>query len=408
MINPKLNKRLLLLSKDMYGSNFLYEPFLTNQSEGAMKGLPNKRRNADYINLIFALIKNECSFSEQFWTTYVFATIASTKLNSNLSIENICKLIEITQERFKKTKSEEDEVLLLELLNFISTNSLLANSSTYISSVNEPGMLAQQIIDPKYFEETIAQGRDLLMRAIFLIYGIPNSKTSLELSQPTKNELQSLKEIGLIENINLNYLIDEGDYALSQAERNHTQKEIDENDHLGFLVETKQELQIFRNRMAYVRVNSSGEYLPEFDALWEYENNRNKNKKNLINKLISKDNPTLTGYEAYEAIKGSIAHILECLEARESLSLWDDAIEINKLKIVAGLDNIRSIKNEITLGESILEPIANNPEKVTKESALKWLNDPKRRKAKFYSFLEFTTDASIENLKEIYETELSS
>ena len=187
MINPKLNKRLLLLSKDMYGSNFLYEPFLTNQSEGVMKGLPNKRRNVDYINLIFSLIKNECSFSEQFWTTYVFATIASTKLNSNLSIENICKLIEITQERFKKTKSEEDEVLLLELLNFISTNSLLANSSTYISSVNEPGMLAQQIIDPKYFKETIAQGRDLLMRAIFLIYGIPNSKTSLELSQPTKN-----------------------------------------------------------------------------------------------------------------------------------------------------------------------------------------------------------------------------
>ena len=90
------------------------------------------------------------------------------------------------------------------------------------------------------------------------------------------------------------------------------------------------------------------------------------------------------------------------------MSLWDDTIEINKLKIVAGLDNIRSIKNEITLGESILEPIANNPEKVTKESALKWLNDPKRRKAKFYSFLEFTTDASIENLKEIYETELSS
>ena len=59
-------------------------------------------------------------------------------------------------------------------------------------------------------------------------------------------------------------------------------------------------------------------------------------------------------------------------------------------------------------GASKIIAISRNPEKVTKESALKWLNDPKRRKAKFYSFLEFTTDASIENLKEIYETELSS
>ena len=36
MINPEALKRLQILSKDVYGSNFDVNPFLFNQSEGAM------------------------------------------------------------------------------------------------------------------------------------------------------------------------------------------------------------------------------------------------------------------------------------------------------------------------------------------------------------------------------------
>jgi len=407
MINPEVIKRLQLLSKDIYSSNFSYDPFLVNHSEGALKGMPNKRRNSDFFNLIFALIKNECSFSDQFWTTYVFATIASTKLNSTLSIESTSKLIEITQDRFKKTKLKEDENLLLELIDFISTNSLLSNESTLISSANTPSMLAQQTINEKFFNETISKGRDLLMQAVCLIYGIPNTKSSLDYSTPTKQQLHSLKEIGLIDNINYEYLRDEGDYSSNLKEQRDPRNEIHTRDHLPYLVEKEMELRIFKNRMAYERVDNSGEYLPKFDALWEFENSKNQNKKNVISKLIAKDELVLTGLEAYDAIIDSIEHLQACLQARENLCTFSETYQLNDLKLVAGLDNIKSIKNEITLGESILKPIKDNPEKVTYDSAIKWLNDPKRRKAKFYSFLEDYADVSLENLKEFYATEVN-
>ena len=124
--------------------------------------------------------------------------------------------------------------------------------------------------------------------------------------------------------------------------------------------------------------------------------------------MLVKDKPSLTGLEAYDAIIDSIEHLQACLKARENLCLQSETYQINDLKLVAGLDNIKSIKNEITLGESILKPIIDNPEEVSKDSAIKWLNDPKRRKAKFYSFLNNHADVSLENLKEFYASEVNS
>ena len=146
MISPEAVKRLQIFSKDMYGSYFDVNHFLFNDSEGALHGLPKKRLNSDYQNLIFALIKNQCEFSSKFWFTYGLATIASTKLNSTMSLDNICRLVEIAQKNFKETKSKEDEDLLLELLEFISTNSLLSSANAFISSNVDYGPLAQQKI----------------------------------------------------------------------------------------------------------------------------------------------------------------------------------------------------------------------------------------------------------------------
>ena len=69
MINPEAVKRLQILSRDVYGSEFDASPFLFNNSEGALHGLPQKRLNSEYQNLIFALIKNECDFAGKFWLT---------------------------------------------------------------------------------------------------------------------------------------------------------------------------------------------------------------------------------------------------------------------------------------------------------------------------------------------------
>ena len=63
MINPEAVKRLQILSKDVYGSKFDASPFLLNHSEGALHGLPQKKLNSDYQNLIFALIKNQQLFT---------------------------------------------------------------------------------------------------------------------------------------------------------------------------------------------------------------------------------------------------------------------------------------------------------------------------------------------------------
>lgn len=407
MINPEVIKRLQILSKDIYSSEFSYDPFVANESEGALKGLPKKRKNSDFINLIFALIKNECSFSQQFWTTYVYATVASTKLNSTLSVDSVCRLIEITQDRFKKTKSAEDEDLLLELLDFISTNSLLSSTNSLISSINSPSMLAQQTIKEEFFEETISKGRDLLLQAIFLLYGLATPKSRFELNNPTKKQLKSLHEIGLIDNVNYDYLISDEGYSSYLKDQIDGNEKILALDHMGYLFETEMSLRIFINRMAYVRVDISGEYLPKFDELWDFQTPQ-KNK-NVFNKLIAKNDQFLTGLEAYDAVIASIEHLQDCLKARGELcNAFSEAYQISNLKLIAGLDNIKSIKNEITQGDSLLQIFEGDPELVTKDSAMEWLNDPKRRKAKFYSFLEEYADPSIENLKEIYNAELNS
>lgn len=409
MINPEVIKRLQLLSKDIYSSDFSYDPFLVNESDGALKGLPKKKKNSDFINLIFALIKNECSFSQQFWNTYVYSTVASTKLNSTLSVDSICKLIEITQDRFKKTKSAEDEDLLLELIDFISTNSLLSNANNFISSINRPGMLAQQTINKEFFEETISRGRDLLLQAILLLYGVATPKTRFNSINPTKKQLKNLQDLGLIDQVNYEYLIDDDGYSSWLKESVDNREKIVTLDHLGYLHETEMALRIFINRMAYVRVDNAGEYLPKFDELWDFETAVNRDKKNVINKLITKNAPSLSGLESYNAVIDSIKHIQDCLKARGELcNAFSQAYPIKNLKLVAGLDNIKSIKNEITQGNSLLQIVQDDPELVTKDSAMKWLNDPKRRKAKFYSFLEEYADPSIDNLKEIYTTELNS
>tara|TARA_B100000674_G_scaffold167792_1_gene135145 strand:+ start:803 stop:2029 length:1227 start_codon:yes stop_codon:yes gene_type:complete len=408
MINPEALKRLQILSKDVYGSNFDVNPFLFNQSEGAMHGLPKKRLNSDYLNLIFALIKNECEFSSKFWFTYGRATIASRKLNSTLSLDNICKLVEITKKNFKETKSKEDEDLLLELLEFISTNSLLSGANDYITSSVDYPLIAQQKIPQSYFERITLEGRTLLLDSVALLYGITvgHPPDGEEINFPTKKQLEKLQKFDLIEKVDeptLHSLPIDSDDNISKEE--FYSIKLDGLLHGAEIMSCERKLRIFKNRMAYVRVDRSGEYLPKFSDLWEMATV----KKNKIFNIITKKPQALSGEEAYEAIIDSIEHLQECLSARQNLFLGsNNDLTIDELKLISGLDNSKSIKNEINQPSSVLEPIENRPSEVTKASAFKWLNDSKRRKARFFNILENFTELDLNKLKEFYLTELNS
>ena len=88
--------------------------------------------------------------------------------------------------------------------------------------------------------------------------------------------------------------------------------------------------------------------------------------------------------------------------------LGGDGLTIDELKLISGLDNAKSIKNELSQPNSVLKRIENRPDEVTKASAFKWLNDSKRRKARFFNILENFTELDLNKLKEFYLTELNS
>jgi len=408
MINPEVTKRLQLFSKDLYGSVFDYEPFEDNLPEGAKKGLPKRKKSADFYNLIFALIRNDFYFSKQFWSSYVYASVASTKLNTTLSLENICKLIEITQNNLKQSNKEEDEDLLINLLEFISNNSLLSSSDPFITSVNEMPMAATQTIDNKFFEESILKGRNLLMNSMCLLYGIASPKSTLPSSSATRKQMTSLLKNGLIESVNESYFLESDKSVLEVIEDSKDEPSVISTlEHGVLLVETELMLRIFKNRMAYVRVNTFGEYLPNFSELWEFETIRNKANKNIIKKFISKEKRPISGKEAYKGIIDSIEHLQSSLNARSDLC-WNKSVSLENLRLVAGLDNVKSIKNELTQKESLLDIAKKEEGQVTLESAFKWLNDSKRRKARFYNFLTEYASPSLEDIKEIYLSEINS
>ncbi len=406
MISPEAVKRLQIFSKDMYGSYFDVNPFLFNDSEGALHGLPKKRLNSDYQNLIFALIKNQCEFSSKFWFTYGLATIASTKLNSTMSLDNICRLVEIAQKNFKETKSKEDEDLLLELLEFISTNSLLSSANAFISSNVDYGPLAQQKIQQGYFERITLEGRKLLLDSVALLYGITAGDPSDSETNtfPTRQQLEKLQKFDLIERLDQPTLRSLPDDSESISKEEFYSMELDGLMHGGEIVSCERSLRIFKNRMAYVRVDQSGEYLPKFSDLWQMT----KIKKNKIFNIIKNKPQVLSGEEAYEAIIDSIEHLQACLLARQNLFLGSNNLTIDELKLISGLDNAKSIKNELNQPGSVLEQIENKPGEVTTASAFKWLTDSKRRKARYFHFLENFTELDLNKLKEFYLTEINS
>ena len=94
--------------------------------------------------------------------------------------------------------------------------------------------------------------------------------------------------------------------------------------------------------------------------------------------------------------------------ARSHICWNTTSINLENLRLIAGLDNVKSLKNELSQKDTILEESRETKEGVTTESALKWLNDPKRRKASFYSSLDEPVDINIDETRRIYLSEINS
>lgn len=413
MINPEIIKRLQIFSKDLHGSEFDFGVFTERHKEGTLKGLPKRKRNVDFKNLIFALIRNENEFSNQFWICYVKASIASTKLNSTFTVDQIATLIENTEERFKKTRSEKDEELLISLLEFISTNSLLSSGSEGLisSAVELPeGHLAgAQTINQKFLKESILKGRNLLFSAMHHLYGLTSlaNYSNMYGNFPTKQQLDNLAGHGLLENM--------GDISWSEGlvkpeaglNDEEASMKISNLEYGTNLIDIERALRIFKNRMAYVRVNTVGEYLPNFSQIWDF-NNLTKPDKTFLGRIRNIEKESIAGSDAYQGIIDSLEHLQSSLIARSDICWNTTSINLENLRLIAGLDNVKSLKNELSQKDTILEESRETNEEVTTESALKWLNDPKRRKASFYSALDEAVDINIDETRKIYLSEINS
>ena len=413
MINPEIIKRLQIFSKDLHASEFDFGVFAERHKEGTLKGLPKRKRNVDFKNLIFALIKNENEFSNQFWVCYVKASIASTKLNSTFTIDQIASLIENTEERFKKTRSEKDEELLISLLEFISTNSLLSSGSEGLISsaveLPEPHLAGAQTINQKFLKESIFKGRNLLFSAMHHLYGLTSLTNQLKSygNFPTKEQLDNLVIHGLLENMGDLSWSDDLVKLEASLDDEEASVKITNQEHGISLLEIERGLKIFKNRMAYVRVNTVGEYLPNFSHIWD-SNNLTEPDKTILGRIRNKEKESISGSDAYDGIIESLEHLQSSLLAKSEICWNNTSISLEDLRLIAGLDNVKSLKNELSQKDTILEEFGETNEEITTKSALKWLNDPKRRKASFYSLLDEYVDINIDETRRIYLSEINS
>lgn len=372
-------KRLQVVANDFFDIESDY--YLSNIYEDKFTG-PNK------IKSLINLLVEEPSHGNSFWKTYAEASIASSKVNSTLSLQEIQGLLKLAEDQYKKTKKSDDLKLFDNLSEFILANRLLSEADRNIerSSAFPTGYFYYENPSQEMLSKIIDHGKDILFKSILVNYGIFTSEmVSLYKEMPihTTDEMKSI-----------DYLLKKGILSGSSVHEGNEAEYPSKEDEMGeydlFLARQLHhhyidgQLSEFKNKFNYVRV-SHGEFLHDFTQIW--------NMSNLDQ-----------GEFILEKINEAISYLQRSLSVRTKFLNFMD-IDTEELSILAGLQNQKTITNEISSGKTILKKVKGNPDLLTYKSCANWLADSKRRKVRFYDSLKTPLDITIEDLREIYDAE---
>ena len=365
-------KRLQQVSSDFFDIKSDY--YLSNIYEDRFTG-PSR------IKLLINILVEEGPKKVGFWNTYAKATIGSSKVNLPLSIVEIQKLLKLSADKYKESKKKEDLDLLNNLSEFVSSNRLLSEASEEIETGIYPsGYGFHENPSQVLLDKIITEGKEVLFKSILVHYGVlsPNftayytSKGDL----PEKAVVNYLQKRGLIT----------GDYGYDlKAVDTDSDRKLDDYDVFlargmyHYYIEGK--LAEFKNRINYVRV-SHGRFVDNFAAIW---NHSGLEQGDLI----------------LEKVNDAISFLQTSILTRQKF-FGINPISAEELSILGGLSNPKTITNEISSRKSLLKKERGKSDLLTYKSCMNWLEDSKRRKAIFYSYLDKPVDVSLEDLKEIY------
>jgi len=389
MDNPELHIRLRALGFEIFGKEIDIEGFCQE------KPLQLDPRNLD---LLLDLIKDTSDFSNKFWEVYVRASISSTKMNSVPSLKDLYKLIKMAKEKSQESGDIEDKELLDTLIKFISSNSMLSVGSRGAISPHywdDYGYI-QEVVSEEYKRLSISKGKVRLLEALLILYGITARHMEIDEhkkyeDQPTKDNLDLFFSMNLLKGNNFSGsgMDDtELEMIMEQSEK-RLWVDLERFEIAEASWFESRELEMFKNKITYVRLNSDGHFIPNFATLWD----------NLDSSISGKD--------AYKLIINSIEYLQNNLAARGTLFGFGEPYEISleELCLISGLQNIKTLKNELLESTSLLERSENDVNCVTVMSAIKWLKDPKRRKSKYYELIKEPLIVSLEEIKAIYNSE---
>ena len=382
MIKLNINqyKRLQKVASDFFDIKSDY--YLSNIYEDKFTG-PNR------IKLLINLLVEEPEKGNSFWKTYAEATIASSKVNSTLSLQNIQKLLKLSEDKYKQSKKSEDFDLFKNLSEFISTNRLLSEADISIapSSRFPPYDSYHETPSKEMLTKIIDQGKNILFKSILVNYGVFTSEmVSLYKERPfhspaeTKSIDYLFKKGFLAGSSMVDDLMDEASFAAEVNEMGEYDLFIARQLHHYYV---EGQLAEFKNKINYVRV-SHGEFLNDFTRIW--------NMSNLDQ-----------GEFILEKTNDAISYLQQSLSIKTSLYYNYHDVSSEELSILAGLQNQKTITNEISSGKTILKKVKGNSDLLTYKSCKNWLRESKRRKVNFYDTLETPLDITLEDLKEIYE-----
>ena len=326
---------------------------------------PDKKHLNSSINLqfIYMLLNKDSVVGQIFWDAFLTAYLLKTRLNSPFSLKQLTTLLDIVSSQHKNNqkqhksnqKTKESADLLQALQDFIATNGLIRESTKLHIELEaildyNPGSGAKALlnISDKYVERFTKKYKQLLVRSVFLMHGVPPMKSIfLEFIdpdiEPSIKELNTLKKHGLIKPAS------ELQRKMYKELIKNVQDEKTEYEEIGANYPMQCELII--------------DLLNDFRALlWEFLSERPRAPNIII------FDPSLPFYPLLQAaakrrdaldllpdsdscalmILNAVDYLIASIKARRDLSsdFYNSFVTVGDIAIISGITNLKSIINE--------------------------------------------------------------
>ena len=392
-----------------------------------------------YQELICLLLNDETIIHDVFWDSFVVMSVADKDIENPFSLKELITILELVESHSKKNKTEDSKKLLNHLQSFIDANGLLRQSSKLQIEIGEildlhPGKLgaiANIYIPPEYKSKIIERYKQTLKRSIFLINGIapivgdPYAE-NLDLTEPDKKELQTLKKHQLITDTKELHLQTYrnilSDAFFLKKVKTDSERSTENNDFASQIDVVLDDLAEFRSKtMGYfredVRSDDRSKLINARPNFYRLIVHSAIDKSPLINEKNQLPNQRILKGIFARAIEHLVLSLISRKSLNRSLEINGD-IYVRDLCQIAGIKNPKSIINENRRDPKGKKknPLFNEIDPETKEdrspsstpvdsrAAAEWLKDDARKNPyEEREDITFEEEITLEEIKELRE-----